>query len=103
MNVEAKNAMLRIAIHRTPDVDTWTLQGRLTGRMVDELTVTWKNGRGERSGHRIVIDLIDVTSVDERGEKALMEIMREGATFVVRGLYSKELLEGLKHRCEQEA
>ena len=102
MNLE-KKAMFRVAIQSTPDVDTWILQGRLAGPIVDELTMSWKNTRGDRRGRHCVIDLVDITSVDTEGEIALMEMMREGAQFVVRGVYTKVLLENLRERYKREA
>jgi hypothetical protein len=50
-----------------------------------------------------VVNLVDVTSVDERGEQALMAMMMDGAEFVVRGVYTKGLLESLSERCKREA
>jgi ABC-type transporter Mla MlaB component len=98
MKLEAKNAVLRVAIRSTEDKDTWILQGRLAGEAVSELTTAWKKQRGERSGRKTVVDLVDLTFVDERGESALMEMMVEGAKFVVRGLYTRTLVEILEER-----
>jgi anti-anti-sigma regulatory factor len=87
--------MLRIAIRSTEDEDTWILEGRLAGQVVDELSDAWKKTRSERHGRKSVVDLVDVTFVDERGEKALAEMMADGAEFVVRGVYTKSLLQSL--------
>ncbi|HVR22186.1 MAG TPA: hypothetical protein VMU26_02595 [Candidatus Polarisedimenticolia bacterium] len=102
MKLEAKNTMLRIAIRSTPEQDTWILEGRLAGQMVDELTSSWRRRRDERRGRKSVVDLVDVTSVDERGEQALMAMMTDGAEFVVRGVYTKSLLQSLSERCKRE-
>jgi hypothetical protein len=95
MKLEAKNTMLRIAIRSTPDQDTWILEGRLAGQMVDELTSSWRQRHDERRGRKSVVNLVDVTSVDERGERALMAMMMDGAEFIVRGVYTKTLLQSL--------
>jgi ABC-type transporter Mla MlaB component len=102
MKLEAKNCMLRIAIRSNQDQDTWILEGRLAGQVVNELTASWRR-RHDRSGRRSVVNLVDVTSVDERGEQALMAMMMDGAEFVVRGVYTKGLLESLSERCKREA
>ena len=78
MKLEAKNAMLRIAIRSVEDEDTWILEGRLAGQVVDELTDAWRKARSERRGRKSVVDLVGVTFVDERGERALMEMMVGG-------------------------
>lgn len=95
--------MLRIKIQRTTDAETWILYGRLTGEMVDELKRTWKSARGERNGGKCVIDLVEVTLVDESGEQVLMEMMLDGAQFVGRGVYTTTLLETLSARCMKGA
>jgi hypothetical protein len=103
MRLTTKNATLRIATHRAENVDTWILQGSLCGLMVDELAATWESTRAERAGRECVIDMVDLTGIDERGEEQLILMMREGARFVVRGVYSQSLLESLSERCRQEA
>lgn len=103
MKLEAKNAMLRISICSTQDQDTWILQGRLAGQVVDELTASWKQKRSDRDDYKCAVDLVDVTFVDERGEDALTEMMREGAHFVVRGVYARSLVKSLRERCKQES
>jgi hypothetical protein len=102
MKLEAKNCMLRIAIRSTQEQDTWILEGRLAGQVVNELTASWRQ-RHERASRKSVVNLVDVTSVDERGEQALMAMMMDGAEFVVRGVYTKGLLESLSERCKREA
>ena len=103
MKIEAKNAMFRMAIRSTDDADTWILEGRLAGQVVDELTDAWRKTRGERRGRKSVVDLVGLTFVDERGETALAEMMADGAKFVVRGLYTRTLVESLRDRAKQEA
>jgi anti-anti-sigma regulatory factor len=102
MKVQTKNAMLRIAIRSTQDQDTWILEGRLAGQVVDELTSSWRQRHVERRGRKSVVNLVDLTYVDERGERALAEMMADGAEFVVRGVYTKSLLQSLSEGCKPE-
>jgi anti-anti-sigma regulatory factor len=102
MKLQARNAMLRIAIRSTRDQDTWVLEGRLAGQLVDELTASWNQARSERTGRKSVVNLVDVTFVDERGEQALMDMLTDGAEFVVRGVYMTSLLESLSERCKRK-
>jgi hypothetical protein len=103
MRLSTKTANLRIATHHSDNVDTWVLQGTLCGLMVDELAATWHNTRAERAGRECAIDIVDLTGIDERGEEQLIQMMKEGARFVVRGVYSRSLLDSLSERCRQEA
>ena len=102
MKLEAKNGTLRIAIRSTEDQDTWVLEGRLAGRVVDELSASWKRAIGEEPGRKRVVDLVGVTCVDEPGEQALRQMTMDNAQFVVRGVYMKSLLESLSEHCRRE-
>jgi ABC-type transporter Mla MlaB component len=101
MKVETRNALLRIAINRLPASDTWVLEGQLAGKTADELRAVWRRNRNEQPGRKTIVDVVDVTSVDERGEQALMELINAGAEFVARGVYTKSLLENLSERCRK--
>ena len=103
MKPEGRNTRLRIAVCSDEEQDTWTLEGRLAGQIVDELTASWKRAISEQPERRRVVDLVGVTFIDERGEHALMEMMVGGARFVVRGVYTKTLLESLRQSCTREA
>jgi len=43
-----------------------------------------------------VVDLSDVTFIDEKGERLLSEMRRGGAEFVATGVENKDLIENLK-------
>ena len=103
MNLETKNALLRIAIRSTQDQDTWILEGRLAGQVVDELTTSWRRSLSREPQRERVVDLIGVSFVDERGERALLEMISAGAQFFARGVYMKSLLQSLNQRCIREA
>jgi ABC-type transporter Mla MlaB component len=102
MKLEAKNGTLRIAIRSTENQDTWVLEGRLAGRVVDELAASWKRAISEEPGRQRVVDLVGVTFVDEHGEQALLTMTMDNAQFVVRGVYMKSLLESLSEHCRRE-
>jgi anti-anti-sigma regulatory factor len=103
MKLEAKNAVLRIAIRSTEDRDTWILEGRLAGQVVDELTASWKSAIREEPRRNRVVDLVGVTFVDAHGEQALLEMKVDNAEFTVRGVYMKSLIESLGRHCMREA
>jgi len=103
MKLEAKNAVLRIAIRSTEDQDTWILEGRLAGQVVDELTASWRRAINEEPGRKRVVDLVGVTFVDEYGEQALLDMKIDNAEFALRGVYMKTLLASLSRHGTPEA
>ena len=71
------------------------LCGRLTGPSVAVLRACWEHDHHGADGLRRVIDLSDVTLIDESGERLLAEIRNSGAEFVAVGVATRHLLENL--------
>ena len=90
--------MLRITVVESALEDRWILQGRLTKCSVDELISSWRASTACPSGRRRILDLDKVTSIDKSGEEALSMIMRDGATIVASGVYTRHLLDELRAR-----
>jgi len=90
--------MLKITIVETVNEQTWTLHGRLAGPWVAELRSSWEKARAELPQLRCVIDLTDVTFIDELGEIALRAMKRHGAEFVARGVDTREVLAGFANK-----
>jgi hypothetical protein len=88
--------MLRISNRTTAEEVRWVLCGRLAGPWVGELRSSWHQAREWSRDRRHVIDLSDVTSIDEMGEALLGELKDEGAEFLARGVYTRHLIENLK-------
>src|ERR1700733_15843507 len=82
----AKNQvpMLRITYARTETEQRWTLCGQLTGPWVAELRASWEYCR--QVGVFTVVDLSDVTFIDESGEALLSQMRNSGAEFVAAGV-----------------
>lgn len=93
--------MLRITQAQTETEQRWTLCGQLTGPWVAELRACWEHGRQVAAGAQIVVNLSDVTFIDESGEKLLSEMRRAGAEFVAAGVATKHLLKNLRTRGER--
>lgn len=79
----------------------WILCGTLTGPWVAVLRRSWEQMRKEFPEGRCVIDLSDVTFIDEGGETLLEEISKEGADFVAKGVETKHLLDNLRTKGER--
>jgi hypothetical protein len=90
--------MLRITVVENALEQRWILQGTLTKGSVAELLSSWRASTACPSGRRRVVDLDKVTSIDKSGEEALSMIMRDGATVVASGVYTRHLLDELRAR-----
>jgi hypothetical protein len=94
-------AMLRISYSLTDSGQQWTLCGQLAGPWVQELRSCWERTRGAAAGSRAVVNLSDVTFIDEDGERLLAEMRNSGVEFVAAGVETKHLLQNLKSRGER--
>lgn len=87
--------MLRITTTEMQGRVKWVLQGQLAGPWVDEFKSIWDKSEKQP---KCVIDLTDVTFVDEAGARVLCAMKAAGAQFVAGGVDTKHLLDDLKRK-----
>ena len=85
--------MLKITITETETETRWVLQGQLIGPWVRELRECWKRKHRTQTHQRCVVDLNDVSFIDQSGERLLRAISRKGAELIAGGIYTKHVLE----------
>ncbi len=68
---------------------------------MDELRVCWQRRVNGVPEARAVVDLSEVTFIDENGERLLSEMRSGGAVFVAAGVETKHLLKHLKAKGER--
>ena len=90
--------MLKITNTGTATEEKWILYGQLSGPWVAELKSNWEKTRFESLGRKCVVDLTDVTFIDERGESVLRAMGSQGAEFVARGVDTRQVLAELKSK-----
>ena len=90
--------MLRITVTETAVEERWILQGQLSKRSVAELVSSWRASVAQPPARCRIVDLDEVTSIDKSGEEALLMMVRDGATFVASGVYTRHLLDQLQAR-----
>ena len=90
--------MLRVYFSDTAEGQRWSLCGRLAGPWVDELRASWRQARERAPLSRAVLDLKDVTFIDDSGERLLAEIEGSGAELVAGGVANKDLVSTLRDR-----
>jgi len=84
--------MLRIFETSSPKGQRLILCGQLAGPWVDELRHQWTGSQGKN-----IVDLTDVTFVDEAGEALLRQMKEQGAELVTGGgVATRDLLRNLR-------
>lgn len=90
--------MLKITHSDTAAGERWMLCGQLTGPWIVELRSSWKRNHRDLRGAECIVDLTDVTAIDERGEELLRAMKEDGARFVARGVDMKHILHNLDRK-----
>ncbi|HEY1336653.1 MAG TPA: hypothetical protein VGF59_04045 [Bryobacteraceae bacterium] len=88
--------MLRVSHTDDDGGQRWTLCGYLAGPWVEELRGSWAQARRRAPLSRAIVDLTDVTFIDDAGERLLGEMERAGAEFVAAGVENKHVIASLK-------
>lgn len=84
--------MLKITFDSESGKPRWVLSGKLCGPWVDELRSMWERVRGPAKKMEFVVDVSDVTSLDDQGECLLRAMCEAGAQFVARGVSMKHVI-----------
>lgn len=87
--------MLKIENSGSATEQRWILCGQLAGPWVAELRTNWEETRPEQEDRRRLVDLTEVTFIDEQGAQLLRQMRNEGAEFTASGVDTQDLLENL--------
>jgi hypothetical protein len=90
--------MLRVSYSDNSAEQRWSLCGALTGPWVDELRSSWRQARHRTQQANAVIDLRNVTFIDEAGEELLQEMQSAGAELIAAGVENKDLIANLAQK-----
>lgn len=71
--------MLRITRDGDSASQTLRLEGRLVGAWVEVLRKTWNESIAPVDGHKVSVDLGEVSFADQEGRTLLLELRRNGA------------------------
>jgi ABC-type transporter Mla MlaB component len=69
--------MFRVTVKAEDSVETWELEGKLSGEWVKELERCWRE-RSRQSGNAIRIQLKAVSYIDAAGKQLLTEMHERG-------------------------
>ena len=90
--------MLKISVIESKMQRRMVLEGKLIFPWSAELRSAGKEAAIGLAGRRLVIDLNNLTAIGEDGEAALLELMKEGARFCCRGVFTRQVLKQLARR-----
>lgn len=88
--------MLKITVVETPTEQRLVLYGTLIGPWIGELQKVWENLRQQLGSRKAIVDLKDVTLIDDSADHLLAAMLGQGAELVASGLANRWLIEALK-------
>jgi len=88
--------MLKITVVETPTEQRLVLHGKLVGAWIGELQRVWGNLRQQLGNRSPVVDLNDVTLIDDSADRLLAGMLEHGAELVASGLANRWLIQALK-------
>jgi hypothetical protein len=90
--------MLKISVIDSRTQRRVVIEGTLVEPWMAELRNSWQAAKADLQGRKLVLDLMNVTRIGEEGERALSELVKEGASFSSSGVLMKFLLQQLARK-----
>lgn len=84
--------MLRVTIKKKGSVETWELEGKLSGDWVKELERCWR-GYAPQPGTSVQVHLKAVSYIDAAGKQLLMEMHGRGVEIKGCGCMTRAVVE----------
>ena len=88
--------MLRIDSHDEGELTTLTVEGKLTGRWVQELEHCWQGVVSSQPSRLIRVNLSAVGFIDSEGKKLLIRMRKQGAVLVPTGCFMKVIVDEIE-------
>ena len=88
--------MLRISVVNDPQATRFKLEGKLAHEWVGEAQKTWATLSARNGRKRVMVDLLEVSFIDESGLQLLLEMHRAGAKLLGYGPMISALIEEIE-------
>jgi anti-anti-sigma regulatory factor len=88
--------MLRISVMNEPGITRIKLEGKLAHEWVDEARNAWVALSAVNSETEVVVDLLDVSFVDDAGQALLTQIRHAGAELMGSGPLMSALIDEIE-------
>ena len=90
--------MLKISILEDDRQRRLILEGTLVGPWTAELRTAYDRARADLRHRQLVVDVKNLTAINQEGENVLLDLMRERVTFCCSGVFTKHVVAQLANR-----
>ena len=95
--------VLKISLVDRPKQCWLVVEGSLFAPWTAELRAAWQAAAADRDTRELVIDLGNVTAISPEGEEVLLELLRQGARFRCRGVFTRSIVRELARKVRTPA
>lgn len=74
------------------------LEGKLVAPWAAELRTACQKAKADLNGRELVVEVKNLTAINQAGENVLLELMKEGVKFRGCGVFTKHMLKQLTSR-----
>jgi hypothetical protein len=93
--------MLKISIVENPSQIRLVLEGKLVVPWLDELRPACEKAKSYLGDRELVVEVKNLTAINQAGENVLLELMKEGVKFRGSGVFTKHMLKQLARRVDR--
>src|SRR5208282_531925 len=93
--------MLKISIVEARNKRRLLVEGKLTEPWSAELISACDKAREGLDGRELLVELVNLTAINQEGENALIALMDQGVKFLGCGVFTKQVLRLLARRARK--
>jgi hypothetical protein len=101
--LKEKEPMLKISIVDSRTQRRLVVEGKLVPPWTGELRPACEKAKLDLGDRELVVEVKNVTVINQAGENVLFELMKEGVRFHGCGVFTKHMLRQLTRRMKQKA
>jgi hypothetical protein len=94
--------MMKISLVDGPTQRRLIVEGKLITPWAAELRSACEDARVDLDGRELVVEMKQVTTISQEGEKVIVELINTGVKFRCRGLFTRHVLRQLSRRARRE-
>jgi hypothetical protein len=90
--------MFKVSVIESRNQRRLVLEGKLIAPWAEELRTACEVARSDLDGRELVVEVKNLTAINQAGENVLLELMQQGVKFRCCGIFTKHVLKVLARR-----
>jgi hypothetical protein len=98
---EGREHMIKISTFDGRTQRRLVLEGKLVGPWADELRPACEKAKTDLGDRKLVIEVKNLTCINQAGENVLLDLMNEGVKFRGCGVFTRQMLKQIARRVDK--